>query len=76
MMTAIGVDGKKNGIWPIALYKVQQESKCTWYDFLTKLDEVLRLDNDEGFCFMSDGENGWMRPWRQCYFEESMDCVA
>lgn len=56
-MTAVGIDAN-NGIWPVAVYEVEEESNSTWYHFLLKLGEVLRVDNGEGFCFMSDGENG------------------
>ncbi|GAY69181.1 hypothetical protein CUMW_270020, partial [Citrus unshiu] len=57
MLTAVGIDAN-DGIWPVAVYEVEEESNSTWYHFLLKLGEVLRVENGEGFCFISDGENG------------------
>ncbi|XP_024948537.1 uncharacterized protein LOC102622519 isoform X2 [Citrus sinensis] len=57
MLTAVGIDAN-DGIWPVAVYEVEEESNSTWYNFLLKLGEMLRVDNGEGFCFISDGENG------------------
>lgn len=57
MLTTVGIDAN-DGIWPVAVYEVEEESNSTWYHFFLKLGEVLRVDNGEGFCFISDGENG------------------
>lgn len=57
MLTALGLDGN-DGILPIAMYEVESETSFTWYDFLEKLNGVLRVDNGQGFCVLSDGENG------------------
>ncbi|GAY67827.1 hypothetical protein CUMW_259550 [Citrus unshiu] len=51
MLTAVGIDAN-DGIWPVAVYEVEEESNSTWYNFLLKLGEMLRVDNGE------DGENG------------------
>lgn len=46
-----------NRIWLVAVYGIEEESNSTWYHLLLKLCELLRVDNGEGFCFMSHGGN-------------------
>lgn len=56
MLIVIGIVAS-NRIWPVAVYEIKEESNSTWYHFLLKLYELLRVDNGEGFYFMSHGEN-------------------
>lgn len=44
-------------IWHVVVFKIEEESNSIWYHFLLKLCELLRVDNGEGFCFMSHNEN-------------------
>ncbi|KAK9232832.1 hypothetical protein WN943_023080 [Citrus x changshan-huyou] len=57
MFTAVGLDANE-GIWPVAVYEVDDEPQMTWTSFFEKLGEVLRLDNGDGICVLHDGDHG------------------
>lgn len=57
MFTVVGLDANE-GIWPVAVYEVDNEPQMTWTSFFEKLGEVLRLDNGDGICVLHDGDHG------------------
>lgn len=56
MLIVVGIFASDR-IWFVAVYEIEKESNSTWYHFLLKLCELLRVYNKEGFCFMSHSEN-------------------